>query len=232
MGRQFDPAEIPKHPNLNFEKQLWDAGLQLVAGADEAGRGALAGPVAAAVLLLPVDPDLCQKLPGVHDSKKMSPQARQLWAERIIGIAVDYGVGFASNLEIDDLGILPATHLAVRRALDQLVRLPQHLLVDYMPKLQLPLPVTQLVKGDARSLSIAGASILAKTSRDACMCQLDKEFSDYGFCQHKGYGTEMHRRILARLGPSAAHRRSFSYQTAGFAADAKHVERKLETDGK
>lgn len=202
-----------------FESQLWDSGLQLVAGVDEAGRGALAGPVAAAVLVLPVDRSLCLTLHGVRDSKKMTPHARQIWAERIIDSALGFGVGFASNIEIDALGILPATHLAVQRALDQLAKPVQHVLVDYMPGLQLSLPTSQLIKGDARSLSIAAASILAKTSRDAWMCQLDREYPEYGFHHNKGYGTKMHRRALVHVGPSTVHRRSFCYRTSDIDVD-------------
>jgi ribonuclease HII len=205
--------ELPKFPDLTFELELWQAGFQLVAGVDEAGRGALAGPVAAAVILLPVDPDLCRKLSGVRDSKMMSPQARQKWAGHVKEAALDYGVGFASNHEIDTIGIVPATHLAVQRALAQLQIVPEHLLTDYLSLEQVSIPQTPLVKGDARCLSIAGASILAKTSRDEVMCQMDAKYPGYGFCQHKGYGTLAHRLALQELGPSAMHRLSFRFKT-------------------
>lgn len=189
-------------------------GVRLVAGVDEAGRGALAGPVCAAVVLLPVDDGMCRRLSGVRDSKKLSAQARTHWANQIKACALDFGVGFASNLEIDTLGILPATHLAVQRALAQLKSPPQHLLVDYLPKLSVSIPLSQLVKGDSRCLSIACASVLAKTARDALMCQYAAEFPGYGFQQHKGYGTSMHRQMLLNQGPSALHRMSFAYKTA------------------
>ncbi len=205
--------EFPKFPDLTFELELWQAGFQLVAGVDEAGRGALAGPVAAAVILLPVDPDLCRKLSGVRDSKMMSPPARQKWAKQVKETALDYGIGFASTHEIDAIGILPATHLAVQRALAQLHLLPEHLLTDYLSLEQVSIPQTPLVKGDARCLSIASASVLAKTSRDEVMRQMDDEYPGYGFRQHKGYGTQAHRLVLQEHGPSALHRLSFRFKT-------------------
>jgi ribonuclease HII len=211
-NKKFDRSLLPAAPDLCFEMALWKNDTRLVAGIDEAGRGALAGPVAAAVLVLPVDPGLCQTLNGVRDSKEMSPAARQVWAERLRRQAVVFEVGFASHQEIDDLGIVPATRLAVYRALAALAVQPQHLLVDYLDLTAVSIPQTSLVKGDARSLSIAGASILAKTARDAWMCSLDGEYPGYGFAQHKGYGTAAHRRALAEFGPCPIHRRSFSFR--------------------
>jgi ribonuclease HII len=211
MPLKFDRSLLPATPNLSFEIERWASGVCVVAGIDEAGRGALAGPVAAAALVLPVDEDLCRQLSGVRDSKEMTPHQREIWAVQLRACALAYGVGMASHLEIDAIGIVPATRLAVQRALESLNISPQHLLLDYLKLPDCPIPQTSLVKGDARSLSIAGASILAKTARDALMRQLDALYPGYGFAAHKGYGTLAHRQALAYLGPSPIHRLSFKY---------------------
>jgi ribonuclease HII len=208
MGK-FDPACLPPSPTLEFELSLWEAGFKRVAGIDEAGRGPLAGPVSAAAVILPNRPEVGGQLSGVRDSKQMSPVEREAWAPTIKALAWAYGLGFASALEIDRLGILPATRLAVRRALDCLPQAPDHLLLDYLQLPDFPAPQTSLVKGDVRSLSIAAASVLAKTSRDALLCDLDLQYPGYGFSAHKGYGTSRHRAALAHLGPCPIHRRSF-----------------------
>jgi ribonuclease HII len=213
MGnKKFDQDLVPASPDLSFEIALWESGVEKVAGVDEAGRGALAGPVAAAALILPANPEWCQILWGVRDSKQMTPAKRDYWAHRLKSVANGYGIGFASHQEIDTLGIVPATRLAVQRALDELLELPQHLLLDYLNLPDVLIPQTSLVKGDARSLAIAAASILAKTARDAWMRQVDHQFPDYGFAQHKGYGTLAHRRALAQFGPSPIHRRTFKFK--------------------
>jgi ribonuclease HII len=209
VSRKFDPRLIPASPDLSFERPLWSAGLELVAGLDEAGRGALAGPVAAAAVILPARPEILPVLHGVRDSKQMTPAQRRFWAERLHAQALCYAVGFASHAEIDVCGILPATRLAMQRALSQLSAVPQHLLLDFLDLPGLSLPQTCLVKGDARSLSIAAASILAKTARDELMCQLDMEYPGYGFAIHKGYGTLAHRQALQALGPCQVHRSTF-----------------------
>jgi ribonuclease HII len=212
MARQkLDSSLIPPCPNLAYEIQLWEGGVQDVAGVDEAGRGALAGPVAAGAVILPADPDLMNRLNGVRDSKQMTPAERELWAEQIKRTARAYAVGFAGHQEIDALGIVPATRLAVKRALRALRLLPQHLLVDFLELPEMDIPQTNLVKGDQRSLSIAAASILAKTERDALLRQLDRVYPGYGFAQHKGYGTSAHLFALGRLGPSPIHRLSFAH---------------------
>jgi ribonuclease HII len=200
-------------PTLEFEQMLWEGGFAHIAGIDEAGRGALAGPVAAGAVILPPDPFLTQTLSQVRDSKLMTPLARQAWAPRIQAASLAWGVGFASAEEIDTLGIVPATKLAARRALDSLAPnylLPDYLLTDYLLFPELDLPQTALVKGDQRSLSVAAASVLAKTARDALMCAADGRYPGYGFARHKGYGTRFHQQALARLGSCALHRRSFS----------------------
>ncbi len=201
---------LPERPDLSQEAALWAQGLKWIAGLDEAGRGALAGPVAAAALILPPDPSLTEKLNGVRDSKQMMPLERARWSVRLRRIAVAWGVGFASHAEIDTLGILPATRLAMQRALAALPIAPQHLLIDHLLLPEVEIPQTALTKGDARSLSIAGASILAKTARDALLVALEAEFPGYGFKAHKGYGTRQHLLALRDLGPCPVHRRSFT----------------------
>ena len=210
MISRFDPALLPPAPDLSCELSFWQAGVCAVAVIDEAGRGALAGPVAAAALILPANPTIAGQLTGVRDSKQLSPVALANWAARLRSLALSWGLCLASNAEIDQLGILPATRLAVRRALAVLAETPDHLLFDFIALPESCLPQTSLVKGDARSLSIAAASILAKTGRDALMVELDRRYPGYGFAIHKGYGTRQHLAALTNLGPSAIHRLSFA----------------------
>lgn len=205
--RSVDP---PACPDLSFEQALWSAGVKLVAGIDEAGRGPLAGPVAAAAVILPDDLQVVDQLHGVRDSKQLTPKNRQSARQRIIDYALTWGVGFASSQEIDELGILPATHLAAKRALEQLRIAPEHLLLDCLFLRETALPQTSLIKGDRRSLSIAAASVLAKTARDALMLALDAQYPGYGLAKHKGYGTLAHRQAIRSLGPSPIHRQSFA----------------------
>jgi ribonuclease HII len=209
MGRKFDLSLLPPAPDLSFEIPLWEAGVQRVAGIDEAGRGALAGPVAAAAVVLQPDPSLIQKLSGVRDSKQMTPAEREFWAERVKQEALAWSAGFASHEEIDAIGIVPATCLAMERALQALPLPTQHLLVDYVKLPECLVPQTALVKGDARCLSIASASILAKTARDALLRELDTSYPGYGFAGHKGYATQAHYNAIERLGPCEVHRKSF-----------------------
>ena len=210
MPSRIDPALIPPAPNLEFEKEFWGAGLGLIAGIDEAGRGALAGPVAAAAVILPADKNIAKDLLGVRDSKEMSPALRTSWVSDIQKVCLTFGVGYSSAIEIDQLGIIPATRLAAQRAIAKLVPSPLHLLLDYLFIPNSPLPQTSLIKGDARSLSIAAASVLAKTGRDAAMIKLDEQYPGYGFAVHKGYGTQVHRQTIEVLGPTSIHRMTFS----------------------
>jgi ribonuclease HII len=203
-------GNLPFDPDLSYEIALWLQGRQVIAGIDEAGRGALAGPVAAAAIILPVDPNLSLSLHGVRDSKQMTRLARARWAIRLKEIALAWGVGFASPDEIDAIGILPATRMAARRAVEQLSLQPEYLLIDYLSLPEIPIPQTSLVKGDARCYSIAAASILAKTTRDHFCDELASQYPGYGFDLHKGYGTRFHLEALARLGPAPVHRRSFA----------------------
>jgi ribonuclease HII len=198
-------------PDTLFESRLWAGGLLHVAGLDEAGRGALAGPVAVGAVILPRKVRLLSRtLAGVRDSKQMAPLERETLAPRIKEIALAWSVGFAPAEEIDSLGIVPATRLAALRALEGLSLRPHYLLTDFRLDLpELDLPQTALVKGDARCLSIAAASVLAKTARDRLMCELDMCYQGYGLGQHKGYGTQDHRSALERLGASPIHRRTF-----------------------
>ena len=208
---KFDLALLPERPNLDFEHKLWGQGLRYVAGVDEAGRGALAGPVSAGAVILPCDSsNLANSLYGVRDSKEMSPQARETWAEVIKDTALTWRVSFASANEIDDLGIVPATCLAASRALSALAPPAEYLLVDYLTLPDEGMGQTPLVKGDARSLSIACASVLAKTARDALLVAMEAEFPGYSFKSNKGYATKAHRQAIHDLGPCEQHRQTFA----------------------
>jgi ribonuclease HII len=205
MTRKTDP------PDLQFEIALWKSGLELVAGLDEAGRGALAGPVAVGAVILPPDPYLTRALAGVRDSKQMTPRQRALCAPCIQETVLTWAVAYASPEEIDRFGIVSATRLAGMRALETLTPQPIFLLTDF--RLELPeseLPQTSLSGGDTRCLSIAAASVLAKTERDALMRKLNGQYPGYGLGQNKGYGTQAHRSALKRLGYSPVHRKSFT----------------------
>jgi ribonuclease HII len=200
-----------QNPDLSYETNLWSC-YQTIAGLDEAGRGALAGPVAVGVVILPHgDPaSLLQALAGVRDSKQMTPLERESLAPRIKETALTWSVGFSSAEEIDTMGIVPATRLAALRALQMLSLTPEYLLTDFRLELpQLDIPQTALVKGDALCLSIAAASVLAKTTRDQFMRELDLQYQGYGLGKHKGYGTRSHRLAMQRMGISPIHRKTF-----------------------
>jgi ribonuclease HII len=199
-----------QHPDLTYELNLWPH-YRHIAGLDEAGRGALAGPVAVGAVILPMDePHLLRTLEGVRDSKLLTPLERMAVAPHIKANALSWSVAFAAADEIDHYGIVPATRLAALRALEELSLTPQYLLTDFRLELpQLDLPQTSLVKGDALCLSIAAASILAKTTRDALMLEMDSQYQGYGLGKHKGYGTRSHRLAMKRLGISPIHRKTF-----------------------
>ena len=199
-------------PDTFFETELWQSGLKYIAGLDEAGRGALAGPVSVGAVILPNDKTLLSAtLSGARDSKQMTPRQRERLAIQIKEVALNWSVGFATAHEIDVQGIVRATRIAAIRALHQFSLSPQYLLTDFRLELpQLDISQTSLVKGDARCLSIACASILAKTERDAHMQKLDARYPGYGLGKHKGYGTQAHRSALKRLGYSSIHRKSFT----------------------
>ena len=198
-------------PGTSFESDLWDEGFLHIAGLDEAGRGALAGPVSVGAVILPNDKSLLSStMGGIRDSKQLTPRKREALVKPIMDTAIAWAVGYATPLEIDMQGIVRATRLAALRALHQFAITPQYLLTDF--RLELPhidIPQESIIKGDARCLSIACASILAKTERDALMRELDSQYPGYGLGQHKGYGTQAHRSALKRLGPSDIHRKTF-----------------------
>lgn len=201
-------------PDLAFERKLWRSGLAMVGGMDEAGRGALAGPVTVGLVILEKSPRLASRLGGVRDSKQMSPHQREHWAQVIRRIACAWSLGWASAQEVDSFGISAATRIAAERALEVLPFPPSHLLTDFRLNPDTDIPLTSLVKGDQKCLSIAAASVLAKTARDALMCELDGQFPGYGLAKHKGYGTLSHRTAITCLGYSPIHRRSFVVKTS------------------
>jgi ribonuclease HII len=197
-------------PDLSEERTLFDAGYIHIAGIDEAGRGAWAGPVCAAAVVLPLTwPDLADLLDGVRDSKQLSPARREALLPRIEGVAEAVGVGWASPTEIDELGIAPATRRAMARAVAGLNGQVDALLIDYVRLPEIALHQRALPKADARCVSVAAASIVAKVTRDRLMVKLDEDLPGYGFARHKGYGTRQHHEALTRLGPSPAHRTSW-----------------------
>ena len=200
---------LPKKPSLEFEERLWEEGFRVVAGLDEAGRGAWAGPVYAAAVVLPTDNHLLDLLNGVRDSKQMTALQRERWSVCIQSASVAWTIGSATHIEIDSMGIVPATCLAMQRALDKMIFKPTYLLVDYIHINNCSYPQLSLPKGDCRSLSIAAASILAKTARDAYMVKLDMRYPGYGFSRHKGYGTRQHLAAIEEKGPCPIHRYSF-----------------------
>jgi ribonuclease HII len=191
---------------LRFETALWSGGTLRVAGVDEAGMSPLAGPVAAAAVIFSPG----ARLPGVDDSKKLDPRERERLAPVIRQVALAFCVAFAEVEEIDRLNIYWAGLLAMRRAVAGLATAPEHVLVDGRPLRGLRIPQQPIVKGDCKSLSIAAASILAKTARDARMAELDATYPGYGFAQHKGYPVGAHVTALRKLGASPVHRRSFA----------------------
>lgn len=210
MTERIDPSLIPPEPDLTFETALWRAKVRYVVGIDEAGRGAIAGPVAAGAVLFPPDKRVAQQLVGVRDSKELSASQREELKERIQEAALAWAVAYASPSEIDKFGIVPAIRLAAQRALDRILPTPEHLLLDYLQLPENPTPQTWLVKGDARSLSIAAASILTKTTRDAHLEQLGDDYPAYQLASNKGYGTQAHRDRIRETGPSPIHRMTFA----------------------
>ena len=190
---------------FRFENELWDAGVEHVAGVDEAGMSPLAGPVAAAAVILPRG----YRLIGVDDSKKLDPETRATLAVEIETAAIAWSVGLVSPEEIDRVNIYWAGILAMRRAVEGLSTRPDHLLIDARKIRELDIPQKSIVHGDALSFSIAAASIIAKTTRDRIMRDLDDQYPGYGFARHKGYPVREHYDALDRLGACPVHRRSF-----------------------
>lgn len=200
-------------PTLEFERSLCaETGLTHVAGLDEAGRGAVAGPVVAAAVILPLfAPERLAELDGVNDSKQLSASSRERLYELIVVHALSFGIGFTSAERIDQMGIIPATKMAMLAALSQLTPAAQCLLIDGRIRLKNnPLPQQSIIRGDSKSVSIAAASILAKVSRDRHMVEMDERYPLFGFAQHKGYGTKRHLAALSELAPTTIHRHSFA----------------------
>ena len=189
---------------LAYEKECYARGIELIAGVDEVGRGPLAGPVVAAAVILPKG---C-KISGLNDSKKIPKSKHKEIYEAVLEHAIAIGIGVKDNQVIDQVNIYEATKLAMIEAIGQLDPQPQHLLIDAM-KLDLPISQTSIIKGDANSLSIAAASIVAKVTRDQMMEEFDKEYPGYDFAQNAGYGTANHLDGLHQLGATPIHRRSF-----------------------
>lgn len=214
---------MPSHkssPTLEYERAFWRDGFHAVAGLDEAGRGALAGPVVAAVVILPrlEEPHgrhwrrhvLFRSIARANDSKLITEKTREELFQPICDLAAAYAVGSASESEIDALNILRASRLAMHRALDALSRLPDAMLLDALVLPEISIPQQGIIHGDALALSIAAASILAKVTRDRLMRELDTQFPQYGFAGHKGYGTPEHLRALREFGASPVHRKTYA----------------------
>ena len=188
-----------------IEDACKEEGYRLICGVDEAGRGPLAGPVCAAAVILPEH----LEIPGLNDSKKLSDKRRRELFPIIQGSALTYGIGFASPEEIDEINILQATFLAMRRAISQLHVTPDLALIDGNRETDFGVPCRTVIKGDSLSANIAAASVLAKVSRDDLMLKAAEEYPGYGFEIHKGYGTKVHYAALEEKGPCAIHRRTF-----------------------
>lgn len=188
-----------------FENRARCAGYHMIAGIDEAGRGPLAGPVVAAAVIFPEGADI----PGVNDSKKLTPIKRKNLYGRIYKEALSIGVGIIDAVEIDKINILQASLSAMLIAVDNLYPRPDYLLVDGTFTIHSPIPQKAIKKGDSQSLSIAAASIIAKVSRDRLMKRYSEDFPEYGFHKHMGYGTLMHREAIRTFGPSFIHRKTF-----------------------
>jgi len=198
---------------LQFERKAWASGCKRVAGVDEAGRGPLAGPVVAAAVVFSqafIEQEEHRLFNTLTDSKQLTAIQRDRFFELLVNSTeVEIGIGFGDVPEIDDSNILVATHRSMNRALHQLASLPEYALIDGLPVLNLPCPSLAIVKGDARSLSIAAASVIAKVTRDRWMTDLDRRHPEYGFVRHKGYGTAAHIQALLKYGATSEHRRSF-----------------------
>ena len=201
-------SKTDRRPSFIEEETLLAQGIRLIAGVDEVGRGSIAGPVVAAAVILP-DGFKASWLAEVRDSKQLCPAKRETLASHIRETAIAFGVGVVSHRLIDAMGIVMASKLAMKLAVDKLTPVPQYLLIDYLRLPAVPLPQKGIVDGDCKCFSIACASIVAKVARDEMMVKLDRHYSGYRWAENKGYCTEAHLAALSRLGPSPIHRRSF-----------------------
>jgi ribonuclease HII len=205
--KQQEKAEVlkQKYETLQiYERNLRMQGIHLISGVDEVGRGPLAGPVVAAAVILPEKPDLT----GIDDSKKLTESKREFFYGEIVKQAISIGIGIVSSNKIDEINIYQATILAMKKAIVDLQCTPEHLLIDAI-SLPLDIQQTNIIKGDAKSISIAAASIIAKVTRDRLMKKLDKKYPQYGFATNMGYGTSEHLTALKAYGPIDEHRVSF-----------------------
>jgi ribonuclease HII len=190
---------------IRIEQGLWNNGFRLIAGVDEAGRGPLAGPVVAAAVVLPYGVGII----GIEDSKKLSERTREELYKIITDSAVGIGIGIVDHIVIDEVNILNATFRAMHSAIAKLNCVPDHLLIDGPYFAGANIPYTTIIKGDSLSVSIAAASIIAKVTRDRLMYQYDREYPQYGFANHKGYGTREHIEAIRKFGLCTIHRKSF-----------------------
>lgn len=190
---------------LEYENKALEQGFEIICGIDEAGRGPLAGPVYASAVILPKG----HIIEGVNDSKKLSEKKREQLFDKIIDECVSYGIGIADEKEIDEINILQATFLAMRRAVDNLSVKPDIALIDGNKKPGLDIEQWDIVKGDSKSASISAASILAKVSRDRYMLEMAEKYPEYQFEKHKGYGTKLHYEMIEKYGVSPIHRKTF-----------------------
>ena len=188
-----------------YEKELIDKGIKLIGGIDEVGRGPLVGPVVAACVILPLN----YKLEGLTDSKKLTEKKREKFYDILIHDAISYGIGVINEKVIDDINIYEATKLAMKEAILKCKIKPEHVLIDAM-KLNIDIPSTSIIKGDAKSLSIAAASVVAKVTRDRMLIELDKQYPMYDFKNNKGYPTKKHIEAINKYGIIKEHRRSYS----------------------
>ena len=191
---------------LSYEKKLYQSGYSLICGTDEAGRGPLAGPVVAADVILQKN----YTLDGLNDSKQLSEKKREKYYPIIIKDAISYGIGIVDAKTIDEINIYEASRLAMKKAIASMSVKPDYVLTDAMPIKDLDIPVTSIVHGDALSLSIAAASVLAKVTRDHIMYDLDKKYPEYEFAKHKGYPTKRHLELLKKYGANSEYR--FTYK--------------------
>jgi ribonuclease HII len=205
MAEVAQKALFDREWTITVEREFFERGIRLIAGVDEVGRGALAGPVVTAAVILP--PDVI--IPGIRDSKQLTPSQREVLDAEIRGRAAAWSIDLIGNEDVDRLNVLEATRESMRRVIRKLSVRPEMVLTDAMEIEDLDIPLISLIKGDARSTCIGAASIIAKVWRDRWMCRAAAEFPAYGFDRHKGYGTRQHLEIIARQGSCPLHRKSF-----------------------
>lgn len=205
MTNMTEKESVRLDAMLEFERDLYKKGIEFVAGVDEAGRGPLCGPVVAAAVILPKN----EKIAGVNDSKKLSEKKREELFEVIKEKALSYSIGVVDEQVIDNINILEATRLAMKKAVEGLSHVPEFVLVDAEKHVPISVPYVAIVKGDAKSESIAAASIIAKVTRDHMMQELDKAYPEYSFAKNKGYGTREHIQAIREHGLCKIHRKTF-----------------------